>query len=366
MQREADRVHKTYRDGWNYQILSEYVFPYSQGSITFPENLMRAIHIASFGGPEQLQLVELPTPVPGPGQVLIRVQAFGLNRAESYMRQGLWGDVARVPGIECVGVVAAAPGTALREGDTVAAIMGGMGRAINGSYAEYVCVPATNVAPLRLTLPWAELAAIPESYATAWACLHDCLDLQSGQTLLIRGASSALGQAATNIAAHAGARVIASTRRPAALAAVLKRNGAHHVVEEQPGLAAAARAIAPGGVDAVLDLVGNSTLLDSLAGAAQPGRVCQAGFLGGLDPLASFLPLRHLPPRVQLSFFGSFAFGSPGFELARLPLQDLVERVAQGHYHARPARVFAFEDIVAAHHYLDAGAGLGKAVVTLA
>jgi NADPH:quinone reductase-like Zn-dependent oxidoreductase len=340
-------------------------FPIQSWLDHFQENLMRAIQIAQFGGPDQLQPVQLPTPVPAPGQALIRVQAFGLNRAETYMRQGLWGEVARVPGIECVGIVAAAPGTGLREGDTVAAIMGGMGRTINGSYAEYACVPAGNVVPLRSSLPWADLAAIPESYATAWACLHDNLELRPGQTLLVRGASSALGQAATNIAAHAGAQVIATTRRPAALETLLKDNGARHVIEEQPSLAAAVRAIAPGGVDAVLDLVGNTTLLDSLALAARPGRVCQAGFLGGLGPLAGFLPLQHLPPRVQLSFFGSFAFGSPGFELDRVPLQQIVERVEQGHYRARPARVFSFEDIVGAHEYLESGTGTGKAVVTV-
>ncbi|WP_332853956.1 zinc-binding dehydrogenase [Duganella sp. S19_KUP01_CR8] len=326
---------------------------------------MRAIHIAQFGGPEQLQVIQLPTPVPASGQVLIRVKAFGLNRAESYMRRGLWGEVARVTGIECVGEVASAPGTDLRPGQKVAAIMGGMGRSINGSYAEYVCVPATNVVPLRSSLPWAELAAIPESYATAWACLHDNLELRPGQTLLIRGASSALGQAACNIAAHMGAQVIATTRRPVELGPVLKKNGARDIIEEQPSVAGAVRALAPAGVDAVLDLIGNTTLLDSLAVAARPGRVCQAGFLGGLEPLGNFLPLQHLPPRVQLSFFGSFAFGTPGFELDRLPLQDIVERVEQGLYHARPAEVFAFADIASAHRYLDAGTGLGKAVVEL-
>lgn len=325
---------------------------------------MRAIQLAGFGGPDQLQLVQLPTPVAADGQVLIRVKAFGLNRAETYMRQGLWGEAVRVPGIECVGIVAAAPGcNRLREGDTVAALMGGMGRTINGSYADYVCVPAANVVPLRSSLPWTDLAAIPESYATAWSCLHDNLELRAGQTLLIRGASSALGQAACNIAAQLGARVIAATRRPAALADMLSKNGARHVVQEQPALGAAVRAIAPAGVDAVLDLVGNTTLLDSLSLAARPGRVCQAGFLGGLEPLAGFLPLRDLPSRVQLSFFGSFMFGTPGFELDRVPLQQMVERVEQGHYQARPARVFELADIGQAHAWLEADAGLGKAVV---
>lgn len=328
---------------------------------------MQAYIRKQFGGPEVLHLAELADPILVPGSVTIDIRAFGLNRAELYMRGGQWGEVAAVSGIECVGRVLEDASGRLREGQTVMALMGGMGRSINGSYAEYVCVPAANVVPLRSTLPWAELAAIPESYATAWACLHDNLALRPGQTLLIRGASSALGQAASNIAAHLGAQVIATTRRPVALADVLTRNGARHIVEERPALAGVVRGIAPGGVDAVLDLIGNTTLLDSLACAARPGgRVCQAGFLGGLEPLASFLPLQQLPPGVQLSFFGSFAFGTPGYELDRLPWQEIVERVEQSQYHARPAKVFAFDDIVNAHAWLDAGAGLGKAVVQVA
>ena len=92
--------------------------------------------------------------------------------------------------------------------------MGGMGRTINGSYAEYTSVPVSNVVAIESELSWAELAAIPESYATAWTCLHRNLELKSGQTLVLRGATSALGQAALNIAAHAGANVIATTRNP--------------------------------------------------------------------------------------------------------------------------------------------------------
>jgi NADPH2:quinone reductase len=94
------------------------------------------------------------------------------------------------------------------------ALMGGMGRTINGSYAEITQVPSANVVPIESELPWEELAAIPESYSTAWACLNAYLALAAEQTLLIRGARSALGQAALNIARYADVHVLATTRNP--------------------------------------------------------------------------------------------------------------------------------------------------------
>jgi NADPH:quinone reductase-like Zn-dependent oxidoreductase len=171
---------------------------------------MRAIVIQQYGGPEQLVIQNLPEPEPKPGHVVIEVKAFGINHAETYMRKGEWPEATKVSGIECVGVVKACPDGHFKVGTKVAALMGGMGRTINGSYAEYTCVPASNVVPIESDLPWEELAAIPESYATAWTCLYRNLALAAGQTVVIRGATSALGQAALNIAVHAGARVIAT------------------------------------------------------------------------------------------------------------------------------------------------------------
>src|SRR5580704_10527072 len=107
---------------------------------------MRAIVISSYGAPEVLVETELPDPVPAEDEVLIRVKAFGLNHAECYFRSGAWGDVARVTGIECAGTVASDPSGALPVGAAVVAILGGMGRTRNGSYAELVTVPASNVA----------------------------------------------------------------------------------------------------------------------------------------------------------------------------------------------------------------------------
>lgn len=325
---------------------------------------MRAIVRQQYGGPEQLVIQNVPDPEPMPGQVVIEVKAFGINHAETYMRKGEWGDVVKISGIECVGLAKTSPDGKFTPGQKVAAIMGGMGRTINGSYAEYTCVPASNVVPLETDLAWEELAAIPESYATAWTCLYRNLELAAGQTLVIRGATSALGQAALNIAARAGAHVIATTRSRERFAK-LQALGAEHVEVEGPGLSCRIRERNPEGCDAVLDLVGNSTLLDSLVMVRRGGHVCQAGFLGGLAALASFNPLQQMPSGVHLSFFGSFVFGTPEFPLSNVPLQAMVERAGAGIYKAKPAQVFSFEQIQEAHRVIEANKANGKLVVRL-
>src|SRR4029077_13111962 len=176
---------------------------------------MRAIIIKQFGGLDSLVIENLPDPVPRPGSVLIEIKAFGINPAETPMRKGEWAEAAKVSGIECVGLVKSCPGGEFAEGTKVAAFMGGMGRTINGSYAEYTCPPVTNVVPIKTDLPWEEFAVIPESYATAWTCLHRNLEIAKGQTLVIRGATSALGRAAVNLAVDVGAHIIATTRKKA-------------------------------------------------------------------------------------------------------------------------------------------------------
>ena len=128
---------------------------------------MRAIIIKQFGGLDSLVIENLPDPVPQPGSVLIEVKAFGINHAETHMRKGEWAEAAQVSGIECVGLVKSCPGGEFEVGTKAAAFMGGLGRTINGSYAEYTCPPATNVVPIQTELSWEEFAVIPESYATA-------------------------------------------------------------------------------------------------------------------------------------------------------------------------------------------------------
>ncbi|MEO8151971.1 MAG: zinc-binding dehydrogenase [Rhizobacter sp.] len=324
---------------------------------------MKAIVRKDYGGPEQLHILEVPDPIAAPGEVQIRVKAFGINRAEQYFRLGLWGDVAKISGIECVGEVMADPAGALLPGQRVIALMGGMGRTRSGSYAEQVSVPAANVVPVRTCLDWAQLAALPESYATAWSCLHDNIGLRRGDTVLVRAATSALGQAALGLAHHAGATVIASVRN-AERFELARSKGADHVLVEGSELSANLRSIAPGGVDAVLELIGTSTVLESLQLTRRGGRVCIAGFVGGAAPIDKLDPLLHLPSGRQLSFFGSaFVYGTPEYPLSDLPLQAIVELAESGALNAAPAQQFAFDDIQNAHRMLDAETAGGKMVV---
>jgi NADPH:quinone reductase-like Zn-dependent oxidoreductase len=323
---------------------------------------MRAIVITQYGGPDVLAIEERPDPTPAPGHVVIDVKAFGLNHAEVYFRKGVWGDVAEITGIECVGVVRSDPDGRFAPGQKVMALVGGMGRTIDGSYAEQVSVPSSNVVAVKTELPWESLAAIPESYATAWSSLCGILAIAKNQTIAIRGATSALGQAAVNIAAHLGARVIATTRN-ATRAATLEALGAREVLIESPWLAKRVRERYPQGIDAVLDIVGNTTILDSLAMLRRGGHACLVGFLGGGGPL-SLEPVFQIPSGRHLSVFASaLVTGTPEFPLSEIPFQSIVDRVADGTYRAKPAHVFGFEEIQAAHRLMETNTAGGKIVI---
>jgi NADPH:quinone reductase len=323
---------------------------------------MRAIVIEKFGGPDSLVYTELPEPEPKAGHVVIEIKAFGINHAEMHMRQGEWAEAAKVSGIECVGLVKACPGGEFPVGAKVAALMGGLGRTINGSYAEYTRAPASNVALIEADLPWAELAAIPETYATAWTCLYRNLEIAKGQALVIRGATSSFGQAALNMAVNTGARVIATTRNRERFA-MLQALGAERVELEGPDLSK--RIAEAKKLDAVLDLVGNSTILDSLAMLRRGGRACLAGWLGGLAPITDFNPLLQMASGVYLTFFGSFMFGTHGFSLSDVPLQEIAAQVAAGRLKTKPSRIFSFDQIREAHRVMEANEAKGKMVVVL-
>jgi NADPH:quinone reductase-like Zn-dependent oxidoreductase len=321
---------------------------------------MRAIVLEKFGGLDSLVYKEIPEPEPKAGHVVIEIKAFGINHAEMHMRRGEWAEAAPVSGIECVGLVKSCPGGEFPVGAKVAALMGGLGRTINGSYAEYTRAPETNVALIESDLPWAELAAIPETYATAWTCLFRNLEIERGQLLVIRGASSSFGQAALKMAVRTGVRVIATTRdrehwpRLENLGAerceIERRDLSKHIAEAKK-------------IDAVLDLVGNTVMLDSLATLRRGGRSCLAGWLGGLDPIPDFNPLLQMASGVYLTFFGSFVFGTPGFPLSDVPLQQIAADAAAGRLDVKPTRIFRFEEIREAHRVMEAGEARGKMVV---
>lgn len=326
------------------------------------EQTMRAIILEKFGGLDSLAYTDIPKPLPEDGEVVIEVKGFGINHAEMHMRRGEWAEAAEVSGIECVGIVDACPGGEFPVGAKVAALMGGLGRTINGSYAEYTRVRAANVALIESDLPWSQLAALPETYATAWTCLFRNLDLKAGQQLLIRGATSSFGQAALKMAVAAPAHVIATTRSRERVP-MLEGLGADRVELERTDLAAHLPESKQ--LDAVLDLVGNSTILDSLDMLRRGGTACLAGWLGGLDPIGDFNPLLRMASGVNLNFFGSFVFGTPGFPVSDVPLQGIAKQVADGELDAKPSRVFSFDEIHEAHRVMEAGQAGGKMVVVM-
>jgi NADPH:quinone reductase len=324
---------------------------------------VQAIVLTEHGGPEVLEIRELPDPVPEQGEVLIRVRAFGLNHADTYMRSGVWSFGIPVLGIEAAGTVELDPSGRLAPGTKVIAIVGGMARDRNGSYAELVSVPTTNVVPVSTTLSWPALAAIPEVYATAWTALHGNLAIAPGELVVIRGATSSVGQAAVNLAADHGAKVIATTRDEAR-GGRLRELGADEVLIDDGALAAQVRGSHPDGADAVLDLIGNLVLRDSLRTVREKGRVCQVGFLGGLEPVVDFNPLADLPSGVQLSTFASaFVLGDDHFPTTDVPFQQIIDKADRGVFAAKPARVFGFDQIVEAHRVMESGQAGGKLVV---
>jgi NADPH:quinone reductase-like Zn-dependent oxidoreductase len=218
---------------------------------------MRAILLDHFGL-DSLVIKEIPEPEPEPGKVVIQIKTFGINHAEMHMRGGEWAEAAPVSGIECVGIVKSCPGGEFAVGSKVAALMGGLGRTINGSYAEYTRAIVNGVVQLESELPWEELATLPESYATAWTCLFRNLELVKGQTLLIRGATSSFGLAALHMAVDAGAKVIATSRNRDRFNKLEDLGASRVELEDRSSRIAEAKQI-----DAILDLVGNSVILDS-------------------------------------------------------------------------------------------------------
>ncbi|MGB7963054.1 MAG: zinc-binding dehydrogenase, partial [Propionicimonas sp.] len=242
--------------------------------------VMRAIVIDAPGSPEVLQQRMVPIPAPERGEVLIRVMAFGLNRSELHFRQGLAysGSFPRIPGIEAVGVVAAAPGGEFGVGTQVATMMGGMGRLFDGGYAEFVAVPAGQVIPFASDLPWATLGAVPEMLQTAAGSLDRGLQATAGQTLLIRGGTSSVGRALAVLGKLRGMTVLSTTRNSQKTAS-LHRLGVDHVLIDDGELAPRVRELVPGGVDSAVELVGVNVLRDTLRATRAGGTVCFTGML---------------------------------------------------------------------------------------
>src|SRR4051812_35713591 len=321
---------------------------------------MRAVVLDAPGPPDALTIRELPVPTPAAGWVLIEVKAFGLNRSELHTRQGLASGVTfpRVLGIEGAGVVARCPGGEFPVGQQVVTMMGGMGRTFDGGYAEYTCVPASQVIPFSSSLEWSTLGAVPEMLQTAYGSLTVGLDVQPGQSILVRGGTSSVGMAAAGLGKRRNMTVLSTTRSTNKTAA-LTDVGVDHVLIDDGNVAAQVHELLPAGVDTALELVGTPTLPDTLRSTRQHGVVCFTGMLSNVWTVRDFYPIEYLPRGVRLT-----AYHGEAEDLPQAVLQEFLDAVAAGEAVVPIDRVYTFDQIVDAHAAMEAGAAAGKLVVT--
>ena len=239
---------------------------------------MRAIVVKAPGGPEVLELGEVEDPRPGPGDLLVRVRAAGVNRADLLQRLGHYPPPPGEPetiGLEIAGEVLE-PSAPFQRGDRVMALLGG------GGYAELARVPAAQALPVPEGMSFAEAAAIPEAFLTSWLNLFLLGRLSPGEVVVVHAAASGVGSAALQLCRGVASTVLA-TASPAKHAACLEL-GATHVLARQDvpaGLAEAVRRAAGRGADLIFDLVGASYLEANVAALALQGRLCCISTMGG-------------------------------------------------------------------------------------
>lgn len=325
---------------------------------------MKAVIANQPGGPEVLQLVEVDPPELAQGEVRIKVKAFGLNKAESYYRSGNYGTFVpgQALGIEAVGAIEHDPSGRFSKGQKVATAMGGMMFGRHGGYAEFINVLADNVVSIDSDLAFVDLAALPEVYSTIWGALDKNLEIRSGQSILVRGATSGLGMAGVIYAKLRGLTVVATTRSEKSRSALMAL-GADHVLIDDGDINVQIRDIFTEGVDACLEVVGAATLLDSLKSVKLWGGVSVVGLLGGPPILNEFNLMGDLPNTVRLSFFSSGLLGSDSMPLSQSPLNEIAQKLDAGEIPNIKSHVFDVEDIRKAHSLLDSGKAMGKIVV---
>lgn len=338
-------------------------------------NTMKAVVLTKPTSAKDIVLSEIPVPQAVPGWVVVKIYAFGMNHSEQILRQSeIENDYIKkpiIPGIECVGEIVdictedassenAFPmqdenklKKSLSLGQKVVALMGGMGRSFNGSYAEYALLPIHHVFPVKTDLSWTELASIPETYFTAWGSLFECLNLKAEDTLLIRGATCALGYASIQIARALGCHVVATTHRESKLH-LLEKAGANECVLDDGSLSEKYA----GQFSKVLELVGCKTVCDSLQCVYKGGIVCNTGVLGGVFALNDFDPIKDIPNGVFLTGF----FSNTPTQKDIDAIFDFLEK-----HHLKPlvGKVFPFSQIANACDECDSGKVNGKIVVAV-
>ena len=279
---------------------------------------MKAVKIYQAGGPEQLIYQDVPMPDVKDGWPLVKIKGFGINHSEIFTREGKSPSVQfpRILGIECVGKVAKSSTPALAVGQKVISIMGEMGRAFNGSYAEYVLLPNEQIYPVHTDLDWTTLAAIPETYYTAFGSLQQ-LRIAPQDRVLVRGAGS----------------------------------GVDEVIIEVDGKLQTDQSY-----DKILELVGPATLRDSFAHINEHGIVCNTGQLGNIWYINDFDPIIELKNNSYLTAFYSG-------NVSQAKLDAMFDYIRQFNVKIFIERVFALEQVPEAHRFLQSADGFGKVVI---
>lgn len=306
---------------------------------------------------EELKVSEVEMPVVKPGWVLVKIKAFGINRSELFTRQGDSPSVKlpRIIGIECAGEVEDPSDSSYLKGQRVVSMMGGLGRDFDGSYAEYSLIPTSQVYPVNVDIDWAELAAIPEMYYTAFASVFEVLHITKGETLLIRGGTSSVGLAALQLAKSVGAVVISTTRNKSKVQ-FLKDHGADYVFVDDAGLKEQVLLRFPAGINKVLELVGTATVKSSLKLLAYQGVLCMTGILGGEWVLENFEPMGDIQSGTYFTQFDSQNIEGRVFKA-------LFDHIKKYDIKVPLARIFTLEEIDKAHALMESNDANGKIVV---
>jgi len=314
---------------------------------------MKAVVVEKAGGPEVLEYKDVPTPTVKPGWSLVQVKGFGINHSEIFTRDGESPSVKfpRILGIECVGIVAESTSDKLKNGQKIISIMGEMGRAFDGSYAEYVLLPNEQIYPVATKLDWADLAAVPETFYTAFGSLKT-LNLQAKDSVLIRSGASGVGIAALHLikAKYPEMKVTGSVRRQAK-EQVLLDAGYDFAIEDWDGELQTSEKY-----DKVLELVGPKTLKDTFNHVKPQGIVCNTGELGGQWYMDGFDPIGDIHEGAYLTSLSSG-------EVTSEKLNEMLDFISKYQVKVTPTKVYRLDQVREAHEYLESGHNLGKVVV---
>ena len=330
---------------------------------TQPADMM-AIAIREPGGPEMLEPRRLPVPVPGPGEILIKVQAAGVNRGDMVQRQGLYPPppgAPDTPGLEVAGEVVALGGAVARwrVGDRVCALVAG------GGYAEYCVAHAMHTLPVPRGLSAAEAASLPETVMTVWTNVFEAGRLKAGESLLVHGGASGIGTTAIQMAKALGARVFV-TAGSVEKCAACERLGADKAINYRTqDFVAAINAFTDGhGVDVILDMVGGDYIERNMAAAAPLGRIVWIAFLKGPRAEVSLAPLMLK----RLTLTGSTLRGRRIEEKAAIAAAveaHIWPLVEAGRIKAVVDTVFPLAQAAQAHVLMEAGTHTGKIILSM-